>query len=128
MMRCASPRSPAPSDVRVDLQIWPEMVHVWHLFHAGLKAGSRAIEAGGVPDRAGVGPCVALVPGGVKGGLEGYRGGGRSSAECCVDNTADILLGIIVPIGTKPQYGADYHYCAAARRNNAALAQRRSML
>src|SRR5689334_23067906 len=54
--------------------------------------------------------------------------GARSSAECCVDNTADTLLGIIVPIGTKPEYGAVYHYCAAARRNNAALAQRRSML
>ena len=21
------------ADMRVDLQIWPEMVHVWHLFH-----------------------------------------------------------------------------------------------
>ena len=35
------------ADVRVDLQIWPEMVHVWHLFHPELKAGRRAIEAGG---------------------------------------------------------------------------------
>jgi len=35
------------ADVRVDLQIWPEMVHVWHLFHPELKAGLRAIEAGG---------------------------------------------------------------------------------
>jgi acetyl esterase/lipase len=35
------------ADVRVDLQIWPEMVHVWHLFHPELKAGVRAIEAGG---------------------------------------------------------------------------------
>jgi len=35
------------ADVRVDLQVWPEMVHVWHLFHPELKAGQRAIEAGG---------------------------------------------------------------------------------
>jgi len=33
--------------VRVDLQIWPEMVHVWHLFHPELKAGLRAIEVAG---------------------------------------------------------------------------------
>ena len=30
-----------------DLQIWPEIVHVWHLFHPELKAGRRAIEEGG---------------------------------------------------------------------------------
>jgi epsilon-lactone hydrolase len=35
------------ADVRVDLQIRPEMVHVWHLFHPELKAGLRAIEEGG---------------------------------------------------------------------------------
>src|SRR5271169_1252648 len=35
------------ADVRVDLQIWPEMIHVWPLFHPELKAGLRAIEAGG---------------------------------------------------------------------------------
>jgi epsilon-lactone hydrolase len=35
------------ADVRVDLQVWPEMVHVWHLFHPELKAGLRGIEAGG---------------------------------------------------------------------------------
>ena len=35
------------ADVRVDLQIWPEMVHVWHLFHPELRAGLRAIEQGG---------------------------------------------------------------------------------
>jgi epsilon-lactone hydrolase len=34
------------ADVRVDLQIWPEMIHVWHLFHPELKAGLRAIQAG----------------------------------------------------------------------------------
>jgi epsilon-lactone hydrolase len=33
--------------VRVDLQIWPEMIHVWHLFHPELKAGLKAIESGG---------------------------------------------------------------------------------
>jgi epsilon-lactone hydrolase len=35
------------ADVGVDLQIWPEMIHVWHLFHPELAAGRRAIEAGG---------------------------------------------------------------------------------
>jgi acetyl esterase/lipase len=35
------------ADVRVDLQIWPEMIHVWHLFHPELKAGLRGIQAGG---------------------------------------------------------------------------------
>ena len=35
------------ANVRVDLQVWPEMVHVWHLFHPELKAGMRAIETGG---------------------------------------------------------------------------------
>jgi acetyl esterase/lipase len=35
------------ADVRVDLEIWPEMVHVWHLFHPELAAGRRAIAAGG---------------------------------------------------------------------------------
>jgi monoterpene epsilon-lactone hydrolase len=40
------------ADIRIDLQIWPEMVHVWHLFHPELKAGLRAIEAGGAFVRA----------------------------------------------------------------------------
>ncbi len=40
------------ADVRVDLQIWPEMIHVWHLFHPELKAGRQAIEAGGAYVRA----------------------------------------------------------------------------
>ncbi|MEO8713375.1 MAG: alpha/beta hydrolase [Acetobacteraceae bacterium] len=40
-------RVAAMADVAVDLQIWPEMIHVWHLFHPELKAGRRAIAAGG---------------------------------------------------------------------------------
>ncbi|MGA8760484.1 MAG: alpha/beta hydrolase [Stellaceae bacterium] len=35
------------ADVRVELQIWPEMIHVWHLFHPELEAGFEAIKAGG---------------------------------------------------------------------------------
>ena len=35
------------ADVYVDLQVWPEMIHVWHLFHPELKAGRRALDAGG---------------------------------------------------------------------------------
>jgi monoterpene epsilon-lactone hydrolase len=35
------------ADVRADLQVWPEMIHVWHLFHPELAAGRRAIDEGG---------------------------------------------------------------------------------
>ena len=35
------------ADVPVDLQIWPEMIHVWHTYHTVLSAGKRAIAAGG---------------------------------------------------------------------------------
>ncbi len=34
------------ADVAVTLEVWPEMVHVWHLFHPRLAAGRRAIAAG----------------------------------------------------------------------------------
>ena len=40
-------REAGKADVPVDLQIWPEMIHVWHQFHQVLGAGQRAIEAGG---------------------------------------------------------------------------------
>jgi acetyl esterase/lipase len=40
------------ADVYVELQVWPEMIHVWHLFHPELKAGLRAIKEGGVFVRA----------------------------------------------------------------------------
>ena len=33
-------------DVPVRLEIWPEMVHVWHVFHRMLGAGRRAIAEG----------------------------------------------------------------------------------
>lgn len=35
------------ADVAVDLQIWPKMIHVWHIYHPDLAAGRRAIAAGG---------------------------------------------------------------------------------
>jgi acetyl esterase/lipase len=35
------------ADVAVDLQIWPEMIHVWHIYFNELSAGRRAIAAGG---------------------------------------------------------------------------------
>jgi monoterpene epsilon-lactone hydrolase len=35
------------SDVPVDLQIWPEMIHIWHIYFPMLSAGRRAIAAGG---------------------------------------------------------------------------------
>jgi monoterpene epsilon-lactone hydrolase len=34
------------ADVPVTLEVWPEMVHVWHLFHPRLAAGRRAITTG----------------------------------------------------------------------------------
>jgi acetyl esterase/lipase len=35
------------ADVAIDLQVWPEMIHVWHIYHPELAAGRRAIAAGG---------------------------------------------------------------------------------
>ncbi|MGE4043469.1 MAG: alpha/beta hydrolase fold domain-containing protein, partial [Acetobacteraceae bacterium] len=35
------------ADVPVDLQVWPEMIHIWHIFHPVLGAGRRAIATGG---------------------------------------------------------------------------------
>jgi epsilon-lactone hydrolase len=35
------------ADVPTTLEIWPEMIHVWHMFHPELAAGRRAIAAGG---------------------------------------------------------------------------------
>lgn len=38
----------AAADVRTTLSVWPEMIHVWHLFHARLGMAREAIaEAGG---------------------------------------------------------------------------------
>jgi acetyl esterase/lipase len=34
------------ADVAVTLEVWPEMIHVWHVFHPQLAAGRRAISAG----------------------------------------------------------------------------------
>jgi monoterpene epsilon-lactone hydrolase len=31
------------ADVRVTLQIWPEMIHGWHLFHPQLATGREAL-------------------------------------------------------------------------------------
>ena len=37
----------------VTLQVWPEMIHAWHLFHPQLAAGREALEEVGrfVPRR-----------------------------------------------------------------------------
>ena len=40
-------RRAGTADVAVDLQIWPEMIHIWHLYFPMLSAGRRAIAAGG---------------------------------------------------------------------------------
>ena len=47
------------ADVYVDLQIWPEMIHVWHLFHPELSAGKKAIAAGGAFVRAHIAHSIA---------------------------------------------------------------------
>ncbi len=36
------------ADVRVTLQVWPDMIHAWHLFHSQLAAGRRALAEVGV--------------------------------------------------------------------------------
>lgn len=40
-------RAASLAGVYVDLQVWPEMVHVWHQWFTQLDAGRRAIAAGG---------------------------------------------------------------------------------
>jgi acetyl esterase/lipase len=40
-------RKAGAADVLVDLQIWPEMIHIWHIFFPMLAAGRRAIASGG---------------------------------------------------------------------------------
>ena len=41
------------ADVRVTLQVWPEMIHAWHLFHPQLAAGREALHEVGRFVRAG---------------------------------------------------------------------------
>ncbi len=40
-------RKAGASGVPVDLQIWPEMIHIWHIYFPVLSAGRKAIAAGG---------------------------------------------------------------------------------
>ncbi len=40
------------ADVAVTLQVWPEMIHAWHLFHPQLAAGRRALAVVGAFIRA----------------------------------------------------------------------------
>jgi monoterpene epsilon-lactone hydrolase len=35
------------ADVRVRLEVWPDMIHVWHLFHRPVAAGRRALAEAG---------------------------------------------------------------------------------
>ena len=35
------------AEVPVSLQIWPEMIHIWHIFFPMLAAGRSAIASGG---------------------------------------------------------------------------------
>jgi monoterpene epsilon-lactone hydrolase len=40
-------RKAGAADVVVDLQIWPEMIHIWHIYFPMLAAARRAIGSGG---------------------------------------------------------------------------------
>jgi acetyl esterase/lipase len=40
-------RKAGTADVPIALQIWPEMIHIWHIFFPMLSAGRRAIASGG---------------------------------------------------------------------------------
>jgi epsilon-lactone hydrolase len=40
-------RKCAVADVPVALQIWPEMIHIWHIYFPMLEAGRRALASGG---------------------------------------------------------------------------------
>ena len=31
------------ADVRVTLEVWPQMIHAWHLFYQQVAAGRRAL-------------------------------------------------------------------------------------
>ena len=35
------------ADVRVDLQVWPEMIHIWPIYYPELRAGRRALDDAG---------------------------------------------------------------------------------
>ena len=40
-------REAGAAHVPVTLEIWPEMIHIWHIYHPILAAGRRAIDQGG---------------------------------------------------------------------------------
>jgi monoterpene epsilon-lactone hydrolase len=40
-------RRAGAEDVAVTLEIWPEMIHVWHLFHSQVEGGRKALAAAG---------------------------------------------------------------------------------
>jgi acetyl esterase/lipase len=39
-------RTAGAADVSVRLEIWPEMVHIWHVFHRILGDGRKAVQVG----------------------------------------------------------------------------------
>lgn len=45
------------ADVSVDLQVWPRMIHAWHLWAAQLTDGRRAIASAGTFVRTNLSPC-----------------------------------------------------------------------
>jgi acetyl esterase/lipase len=51
-------RKAGVADVPVSLQIWPEMIHIWHLYFPVLSAARRAIASGGSFVRNAFGPAA----------------------------------------------------------------------
>jgi monoterpene epsilon-lactone hydrolase len=40
-------RTAGAAGVEVELQIWPDMIHAWHLFYQQVEAGRRSLRAAG---------------------------------------------------------------------------------
>jgi acetyl esterase/lipase len=40
-------RAAGAAGVRVNLEVWPDMIHAWHLFYQQLAAGRRALRSVG---------------------------------------------------------------------------------
>ena len=85
------------ADVRVDLQIWPEMVHVWHMFHPELKGWEAGNPGGRRLHTRGDGAVASSNSGDANGPSEGARLADQVSLFPSVT--------VIIP-GSKPPAGA----------------------
>ncbi len=48
-------RAAGAADVRTTLEVWPDMIHAWHLFYQQVAAGRRALASVGAFIRSAVG-------------------------------------------------------------------------